>query len=260
MRIVFFLISFFLITMSSFAADITYRDVLGYEIYINGKIEKGDKDKFVKTLLEIVGNNIEEIKEGNFQLIVVIDSNGGDVFESIEIAKIVREKQLPVLIRNNCYSACSFILLSSVDKRVASSLGLHRPYFDKTYFAGLTYEDADVEHKKLLSYTRKYLESVDVPTRYIDLMFSYPSDEMYITSDQDRKHLFGEPPAYSEWVKSKCGSMTKQEVEDYINVSFNQNINASNGYKQYLMEKGSQLNKCNDEIRKNAQLSIMDLK
>lgn len=198
-------------------------DAWGFSIYeasnsiiLEGSIEEGDTKKLVQFLKK---------RNGPPDLIEV-SSAGGDVVEAMKLGHLVRDTLLSVGVKEHCYSACFFILTSSVNRFLPNygiyfddnglRIGIHRPYFDKKYFARLSMLEAEVEYKKLQQVARQFLIEMDVPTILIEKMFSIPSDDMYLLSPQEIKGISGKTPAFDEWLKSKCAYLTSEEKKDFL--------------------------------------------
>ena len=71
--------------------------------------------------------------------LVILDSEGGDVVSALTIGRLIRARNFETDVTNNalCASACIFILAAGVDRSAYGRIGIHRPHYDDTYFAGL---------------------------------------------------------------------------------------------------------------------------
>jgi hypothetical protein len=71
---------------------------------------------------------------------------------------------------------------------------------------------------------------MDVPMHIIDLMFSTPSDEMLLVSEDHFPELWKTPPAIDEWLRAKCPDpLTNTE-----RVDLEHKHSFSKGYQNYL--------------------------
>jgi hypothetical protein len=199
------------------AAEIALKETKSFEdrstyvptvISIKGKIESGDYQKVFSSI----------VKSLNFELPVeevwLFDSGGGDLNEAIEIGKLVNELYLRVEVIGKCYSACSFIALSAKDRVFMGDMGLHRPYFNKTYYAGLSAQEAEKKYKTMSEKVKAYLKENDVPTKAIDKMFSTSSADIWVLDMHASNKLFGAlKPSFYEWVKARCPNGKSHRVD-----------------------------------------------
>lgn len=111
-------------------------------IRFQGPIVIGDDSKLAQL---IASNNIRRL---------VINSSGGDVTTAYAIARLVKQRQISILIlqRNHCESACFFILAASPIKFAYSSsvIGVHRIYRTATLI------DNPVETLRVITLLRSY--------------------------------------------------------------------------------------------------------
>lgn len=178
-----------------------------YLLYIKGEIVRGDYDR-LQSLVQ---------KRNAFPLNMRIASPGGDVVEAIRIGRLARKALLDVYPEiQRCNSACALIVFASaVNPDDDFGIGLHRPYYEKNYFAGLSFDQAQVKHKALDQSVRDYLKEMDVPTAIIDKMMAVSSDEVfYLNRRRYREEQGVRPPAVDEWLKARCGSIPANELED----------------------------------------------
>jgi hypothetical protein len=103
------------------AAEVTVRkDSTGRPmIIINGRIENGDFDKFVKFAAKLPAGTI-----------VGLNSEGGAVVDAINIGHVVRNKRFLTVAGSMCVSACTFIWLAGVERGAFddSAIGFHSAY------------------------------------------------------------------------------------------------------------------------------------
>jgi hypothetical protein len=87
-----------------------------------GVIRKGDYQRFATAA--------ESNKD--VQVMVRLNSDGGDVHEAIAIGLKARAMKMWVIVlgRARCVSACVLILAGGVDRTVYGRVGIHRPYLE----------------------------------------------------------------------------------------------------------------------------------
>lgn len=183
-----------------------YSFVETYTLNLSGTIEKGDFDKIVRIFRQ----------ERNFPRVATIESPGGNILEAIKIAKLFRKGRVMVwAVSGTCNSSCFLIVAGSALREVEVDIGLHRPRYDDSYFAGLAAEDAEKEYKKLNRLVRQFLKESYVPEDIVDMMISTSSDKaIYLTPEEFERRIGKISPDYEEWLLAKCGSMSQQEQED----------------------------------------------
>lgn len=113
---------------------------------------------------------------------LVVDSPGGDLNEAFKIGKWVRAKRIDIIVPSGrqCSSACVFILAAGMGKTVDGRIGIHRPYFSGT---GVGSNGASL--KQILSNSKQYLESMNVPGNLAEDLFSIESENAkYLTKEE----------------------------------------------------------------------------
>ena len=226
-----------------------------FGLILTGPIEKGDYNKF----LELVGNDKSIDKTG-----IVITSNGGDVLEAIKIGDFIRKTGMSVTVRDKCLSACFFIWAAGVNRymHTDSIIGIHRPFFEKHYFAGLSLMDADKLYASMQDGARRYLLRMGIPNKLIEKMFATPSDRMYLVEGNDRDEIFSTSPAFSEWIRSKCNMLTAAEEKDFSPndrwLKETEKKYSSIGYFDYLSKKYTAYEKCVEKLVIESKIHALD--
>ncbi len=121
----------------------------------------------------------------------------------------------------DCSSAC-FLIWSAGVIRLGSLIGLHRPYFDKNYFSGLTADEANREYKKLSDRVRAYLKSMDIPDFLVDEMFSHSSDDIFYLHHYDKNLIdrLKYAPYFEEMLIARCPNLTNDESKILQELNF----------------------------------------
>ena len=201
-----------------------YRGVLVLE----GRIVKGDYDK----LRNFLGNktNFEKISGGMF-----LASPGGSIIEAMKIGRLIRALRLstsapsgPALggrrfgesvitpgvladAKSNygCASACFFIYIAGVERHVgwAGRLGIHRPFELESETRKLDVDQQTNRNWQVRGLVQRYLKEMDVPEKYVDLMYSVPSNEVrWFTQSEVDADFQGSIPELKDWVGARCNS------------------------------------------------------
>ncbi len=231
-----------LVCGASYAAEISYEGETN-ALWIIGQIERGDANKFREAV------STPPRKES--PITVRLASSGGDVFEAINIGRQLRELFIPAFESTNsmngkcwstlsftareleergsdscgCHSSCFVIWAGSpyrtggpYEEGGPDGIGIHRPRFDSTYFAGLSAAEAETEYKRLTGLVMQYLKEMGIPDELAEKMFSISSGDIYLLSDSEIESLKS-PPAIAEWLASKCGEISKGDQSDYDSYS-----------------------------------------
>lgn len=236
-------------SMPSIAADISQVGTsrLGKGIVIEGPIQRGDYQVFEKTLRR-AGPEVSS---------VALYSPGGDILGAMKIGRLVRRFLLATstgyiagtedvkviqcryaledsvyterlteesFLNCGCASACFFIWAAGIERR-GNALGIHRPYFEPTYFADLSAREADEKYRELLQQVDVYLVEMDIPKAYYDRMVTLPSQKLEILNNEEvERSLEGDIPSLGEWLASKCGTFTGKEMEQMASLAYKEHM------------------------------------
>ncbi len=226
---VFQLTLFISISINAFAADMrtiihgsgSYR-----QLVIEGPIESGDFDKFIK----IIRDNQGQLST------VYIFSSGGDFYEAMKIGRAMRALELVSMVpmRNEsglpsceglhsepkpndpknctCASACFFIHIGGIH-RGGTYLAVHRPYFEKGKFGKLTETEAKKAFDALQDSAREYMIAMGVPKHIQEDVLGTPSERALILDEKTVKTYFWlELPYRHEWIMNKCSQLSNEET------------------------------------------------
>jgi len=94
--------------------------------WLKGRIGPDDVAIFKRSL---------ERAGGNGNLLLMLNSEGGDLTTAIEIGRLVRrwpDSSVMVLQDSKCYSACVFVLAGGLHRVVYGKVGIHRPFNSTT--------------------------------------------------------------------------------------------------------------------------------
>jgi hypothetical protein len=207
-----------------------YRGVL----ILEGKIVSGDYNK----LRDFLGN-----KKSNFEKIsggVFLASPGGSIVEALKIGRLIRALRLSTdappgpatgspkfgeslitpsqlinpKVNYGCASACFFVYVAGVYRHLswAGRLGVHRPYQLESEAQKLNVDQALNRNWQVRTMVQKYLAEMSVPDKYVDLIYSIPSNELHwITQNEYDSDLQGFIPEMRDWVGTKCGPQTNEQ-------------------------------------------------
>ena len=266
----FLIFSFYLVSTAS-SAEITVDNYNtekdgSYSLILEGDIVTGDFDRLLSTIR----------KAGRFPNTITLVSDGGDVYEGLRIGRFIRESLAWTNAYDGapgyctvgsgcgpCNSTCFLIWVAGVTRHQISwnsgALGMHRPYFDPSYFKGLTPKQAEEEQDAARTSVRDYLLEMDISQKVIDEMMAIPSYELKrLTDDWISENIGPISPGFEEWSVANCGPLLKgQEWEDFKTIEYKkEKKNFSQGYIDYLRSKQKTTTECWKRIKKEAQESI----
>jgi hypothetical protein len=199
-------------------------------LLLRGEIKAGDYSKVER----FIGSGVMHID---------LISPGGDLTEAMKIGRLVRshfiETEAPKFFKNLvggsflgngvngdracegpdcvCASACFFVWAAGVD-REGTAVGLHRPSFRSDYDG--TAADAELQYARAVKEARDYLEEMEVPTGYVDLLMRTKSKEIVVLGalhdgEGSLDDIVGYPPSIDEWLDTYCIALTPQELARY---------------------------------------------
>ena len=197
-------------------------------VVIEGRIEQGDFDKFIRL-----------VKDGQGRVQgVVLFSPGGDFEEAIKIGRALRSLDLGSMVPSrdnrgapqcttfmnmtptpkdpkNCIaaSAAFFIHVGAVT-RSGLHLVVHRPYYSSKAFGQLSEPAAKKAFDSLQEKSRLYMDEMGVPKRVQEDVLGTASDQGLVLDDTTvRTHFLGDLPYYHEWMRNKCATLDDDEEQ-----------------------------------------------
>ena len=186
--------------INPFSGDITPTQV--ENLLLKGEILPGDYD----ALLRVIQNSPERFWRS---IGFVLASPGGDVQESMKIARLVKGTFKSVFVgpaAGPCVSACFFIFVASARREaMAKNVGIHRPYTHPGRLHSMSPLEAEAAQTDALNQSRLYMENLGVPTNLIDTMFQRASTEVYWLSKSDIEEQLGRrPPWFEQFLIGRC--------------------------------------------------------
>lgn len=217
-------IYFIAIAGNTIAADIRPATSNGINlgVILEGEIDTGDYQK-VRDAIRRAGPTAGTL---------YLRSKGGNVVEAMRIGELVRKLRMdtdaplklpgksaqcfeaPPETDTNCIcaSAC-FLIYAAGSNRHGNHLGLHRPYMPSSAASSISEEQHDIMHRDISEKVKVYLHQMDVPVRFIDLMFSRSSRQVYFVSieEAERDALMGRVPSTEEYLIAKCATLSARD-------------------------------------------------
>jgi hypothetical protein len=257
-----FLIALNILSTYVFAADFRtwrpnpeYKDF--YCAFIEGEIKRGD---FLK-----LKNLYDEVRQSNGIIVQFwLKSDGGDVIEAMKIGSLIRKynsaTHAPSVTfefkkNDTCDSAC-FLIWAGGIIRAGERLGVHRPYFEKEHFKGLSSSEAQVKYNEMSNIVKKYLEDMDIPKFVIEKMFEYGSEGIFYLDKTTVKSMLN-VPFFEEWIIANCGKFTDEEWNELNDLRYSDKelSNAEKHYMKYLKNKEKSILTCRLNKIKEHQLN-----
>ena len=167
---------------------------------------------------------------------IYLASPGGNLLEAMKIGHLVRALSLethvpsdiPSLHRKEylsilsdpqadfmCASACFFIFVAGISRErdiYDPILGIHRPYLSDDELRKLGAREAMASGAEIRTVVEGYLKEMGVGSKYVDLMFSTPKDQVRFVDDDSFKTDFeGNIPQLEDWLDATCGKISDDE-------------------------------------------------
>ena len=206
---------------------------------MTGEIVPGDYNRLLRFLIK----NNYNLADG----MIVLSSPGGDVTESLRIARLIASTYTPVSVGpalGKCASACFIIFASAVDRSsVGGLIGVHRPYLSPERMRNLSPEAAEALENRALLAAKKYLEKLQVPSSIIEEMFDNPSTQVHWLSNYELVNELGtRAPWLQEFLIARCG-LNRQVESQYFEhpnntVAFRQLMRVAKCEHQLLLPDG----------------------
>ena len=201
-------------------------------LILEGKIETGDHVSFRNFLSE--RSNFEKMNGEVF-----LASQGGNVIEALKIGYLIRHLRLstdapsrpppsgrssvilPIDLakpRNyQCTSACFLLYVAGIYRHFvwAGRLGIHRPQVEHKPI-GTTEKEVSAATDEMRNMIKLYLETMNVPDKYLDIMYSIPPNEVHwLTQTEINSDLKGYVSEIRALLETKCDShfLEKQSNE-----------------------------------------------
>jgi len=194
-------------------------------LVLEGKIEPGDYISLRNFLRS--ESNFEKITGGVF-----LASPGGYVGEALKIGNLIRLLRLstnapaspppdrrdvtspPIRATDlvnprhyECVSACFLLYVAGSDRQLswAGRLGVHQPRLQHRPDSASD-DDVIVLTAGTRNVLKRYLIKMDVPSKYLELMYEVPPSEVrWITQQEFDEDLKGYVPAMLGLLRQKCG-------------------------------------------------------
>lgn len=177
-------------------------------LILTGRIGPDDAVQFKRSLEKFGGKQ---------NLVLNLDSEGGDITSAIEIGRLVRRWQDPmVVVPSKCYSACVFVLAGGLNRVVWGKVGIHRP--SNSTIDSRTYEGTQKTFRALEQSAKSFLKDMNVPTSLYDEMMSVPPQKLRLLTEQElaRFGIGQSDPAYQDNIDAESARAYGLDKEEYL--------------------------------------------
>jgi hypothetical protein len=186
-------------------------------IKLTGIIQPGDSQKLLRLLRQ-------PLLGGWSYGRLLLDSPGGNVPAAVELSKVVRSALLYTstarptrnggVDERSCISACFLVWVAGAQRLSASfllprrsdgtsTIGLHRPYFERGVYE-LSPTQVAAMQQEAMQLVETYLTRERVPRQLIEKMLSHASTDIYWVGPED-PNISGMSPWFEEMMIARCG-------------------------------------------------------
>ncbi|MFZ1700274.1 MAG: hypothetical protein WBO10_02775 [Pyrinomonadaceae bacterium] len=192
-------------------------------LYLTGEIKTGDSERFRAFLRRDFEKYAKSMR------LVRLSSDGGDILEALKIGKIVRAMYAEITVLETCASACFLIYVSAVNRASFGRVGIHRPYFEQTYFSALSASEAEARHSELAKLVDSFLYQNSVPRHIIEKMNRSSSKSIHWLTGTELEEVGRYPAWYEEFLLAKCKKAPK-DIADEVRMA----VSSEPAYVQWL--------------------------
>lgn len=213
---------------------------------ISGNISSPDADfDRLEALIKAALLSSNVLVGGTLAPQVMLNSSGGDVRAAMTIGRFLRAFNAFIIVGVNaeCSSACVLILAAGAKRIVFTGgrVGLHRPHFEESLFAGLTTTQARDKYSEMERSVRDYLKDLGMPEALFEKMRSIPSRRLeYLKEDElEALSLVGFDPAMDELERAKEKEFFAKDPAKYKYLNDLRNC----------LDSGKPLHDCENSVR-----------
>ena len=190
----------------------------GFRFHLKGIINDAMLEKFRLVLAEVPTHR-------KARLHVDIDSPGGSIRAAMEIGRIMRQREMDVLVHPgaSCASACVLVFAAGVERDIYNSpglrlnlqsflpaktrrslpsgaIGIHRSYIAETPQQPVTFAEVKQKTDLTIAALRSYFQEMNVSARLADDMMAVPPQNIRWLSpiEQEDYGLIGVDPVLQE--------------------------------------------------------------
>ena len=216
----------------SYSAEIRRSEHPLYGFILEGAIVPGDYDKLRKL---IEADCPAKYYNSACASSIYLASPGGSVVEAMKIGRLVRAlrwetqipEEAPADLRQKiitalklsdpkanylCASACFFAFVGGIERSPAifnGILGIHRPFLSDADLKRVNDTQAIASATQVRTVVEAYLKEMGVASKYSDLMFSVPKDQVrWVDKASFEADFAGVISELKEWMNARCDKRT----------------------------------------------------
>jgi len=152
-------------------------------IDMQGTIEAGDTARLERQLSSI-RLPTPPADHRTVEMIVVIESNGGNVAEAIKLGRFLRKHNASISPSKTCASSCIFVLAAGIVRSGNARLVIHRPFGTE-----VARQPASGTMRKVEQELGGYFREMNMPSRLVDLIFSIAPEDAYELNEAEKSEL-----------------------------------------------------------------------
>lgn len=188
---------------TAWAAEFRFNDdgCHSSSVELAGDMQPGDGARFDQFVAQVTPRSTDSRRAPCKLWTVFLDSKGGSTTEAMLIGRRIRQLEAATYVRGDavCASACVLVLAGGVQREVAGTVGIHRPYFASLSptLSSAAVRSLRDQGTKAISH---YLAEMDISPMLLDAMLSVPPEEMRLLTDAelDSFRLQGADATYDE--------------------------------------------------------------
>lgn len=147
---------------------------------------------------------------------VMLNSRGGDVDAALSIGRDLRKVRAIATMgeMHICYSSCVFVLSGATQRAVGGSVGIHRPYSERTGLIDV--DQAQREYTRLTQTAKRFLAEMNLPGELYEAMVRIPPEEIRVLNSFELSAFGLNTPDpveqdFFDSIGAKQYNLTKQE-------------------------------------------------
>ncbi len=166
-------------------------------VLAQGEIKSGDTEALKKII-----EKIEKFAALKTQIgMIVFDSKGGNVQESLKMGRYIRSRQFATFVTHDsiCASACIFAYSGGVFRVPVGPLIIHS-FYSKEFEDTGNYTEADKKYNIMADEIEKYLKEMRINRTLLDKIISIPhfTNKTLTLEENENFGLFGMDPVYAQ--------------------------------------------------------------
>lgn len=153
-------------------------------VKLRGLID-GSRLRLVRHALER-RNAVERALLREVEFHVDVDSQGGEIFSTLEIGRILRAEGASIAVGRgaSCISSCVFLLMGATEREISGDarVGIHRPSLELSREGARTQAGEDAIVAAIAEQLAVYAQQMNVPRRIVDDMMRIPPERIELLS------------------------------------------------------------------------------